>query len=219
MRFNDVLNAMIILAVLLIIGFVSGLHVGRTSAKRVTDTITQVQLIERPVTIRDSVHTKSVTIKTKDTIYFLDKPVVIPCGDTSFIAQSDSVITATRDTINMAFAYANRKGHFSLVYRPRPDSIKVIGAGDNGLQLLLQGRIRLDFPDRILLASQDVDVHQWLFQRAKEDRLADLCVGVIGAIEQLVDFDGLKGTLINDPCILVLEPLATNRGRGQGIRP
>jgi len=126
MRFNDVLNAMVILAVLLIIGFVSGLHVGRTSQKRVTDTITTVQLIERPVTIRDSIHTKSVTIKTKDTIYFLDKPVEIPCGDTSFIAQSDSVITATRDTINMAFAYANRKGHFSLVYRPRPDSIKVI---------------------------------------------------------------------------------------------
>ena len=126
MRFNDVLNAMVILAVLLIIGFVSGLHVGRTSQKRVTDTITTVQLIERPVTIRDSVHTKSVTIKTKDTIYFLDKPVVIPCGDTAFVAQSDSVIIATRDTINMAFAYANRKGHFSLVYRPRPDSIKVI---------------------------------------------------------------------------------------------
>jgi len=117
---------MVILAVLLIIGFVSGLHVGKTSQKRVTDTITQVQLIERPVTIRDSIHTKSVTIKTKDTIYFLDKPVVIPCGDTAFVAQSDSVITATRDTINMAFAYANRKGHFSLVYRPRPDSIKVI---------------------------------------------------------------------------------------------
>jgi hypothetical protein len=126
MRFNDVLNAMMIVAVLLIIGFVSGLHVGKTSQKRVTDTITTVQLIERPVTIRDSVHTKSVTIKTKDTIYFLDKPVVIPCGDTAFVAQSDSVITATRDTINMAFAYANRKGHFSLVYRPRPDSIKVI---------------------------------------------------------------------------------------------
>jgi len=126
MRFSDVLNAMVILAVLLIIGFVSGLHVGRTSGKRVTDTITRVEVLERPVTIRDSVHTKSVTIKTKDTVYFLEKPVEIPCGDTSFIAQSDSVITATRDTINMAFAYANRKGHFSLVYRPRPDSIKVI---------------------------------------------------------------------------------------------
>jgi len=126
MKFSEILNAMVILAVLLIIGFVSGLHVGKTSVKRMTDTITTVQLIERPVTIRDSVHTKSVTIKTKDTIYFLDKPVYIPCGDTAFIAQSDSVITNTRDTINMAFAYANRKGHFSLVYRPRPDSIKVI---------------------------------------------------------------------------------------------
>lgn len=126
MRFNEILNAVVILAVILIIGFVSGLHIGKTSQKRVTDTITRVEVLERPVTIRDSVHTKSVTIKTKDTIYFLDKPVEIPCGDTAFIAQSDSVITATRDTINMAFAYANRKGHFSLVYRPRPDSIKVI---------------------------------------------------------------------------------------------
>ena len=40
----------------------------------------------------------------------------------------------------------------------------VLGAGDDTLQLLLQARIRLDFPDRILLASQDVDVHQGLFQ-------------------------------------------------------
>lgn len=126
MRFNDVLNAMVILAVLLIIGFVSGLHIGKTSQKRVTDTITQVQIIERPVTIRDSVHTKSVMIRNRDTVYFVDKPVEIPCGDTAFIAQSDSVITATQDTINMAFAYANRKGHFSLVYKPRPDSIKVV---------------------------------------------------------------------------------------------
>ena len=125
MRFSDILNAMVILAVLLIIGFVSGLHIGK-GEKRLTDTVTKVTVIERPVTIRDSVHTKSVTIKTKDTIYFLEKPIEIPCGDTAFIAQSDSVITATQDTINMAFAYANRKGHFSLVYRPRPDSIKVV---------------------------------------------------------------------------------------------
>jgi hypothetical protein len=125
MKFNEILNALVILAVLLIIGFVSGMHMGKSS-NRMTDTVTKVQVIERPVTIRDSVHTKSVTIKTKDTIYFLDRPVEIPCGDTAFIAQSDSVITATQDTINMAFAYANRKGHFSLVYRPRPDSIKVV---------------------------------------------------------------------------------------------
>jgi hypothetical protein len=125
MKSSELLNALVILAVLLIIGFVSGMHMGKSS-NRMTDTVTKVQVIERPVTIRDSVHTKSVTIKTKDTIYFLDRPVEIPCGDTAFIAQSDSVITATQDTINMAFAYANRKGHFSLVYRPRPDSIKVV---------------------------------------------------------------------------------------------
>lgn len=125
MKSSELLNALVILAVLLIIGFVSGMHMGKSS-KRMTDTVTKVQVIERPVTIRDSVHTKSVTIKTKDTIYFLEKPIEIPCGDTAFIAQSDSVITATQDTINMAFAYANRKGHFSLVYRPRPDSIKVV---------------------------------------------------------------------------------------------
>ena len=125
MKSSELLNALVILAVLLIIGFVSGLHMGK-SGNRMTDTVTKVQVIERPVTIRDSVHTKSVTIKTKDTIYFLEKPIEIPCGDTAFIAQSDSVITATQDTINMAFAYANRKGHFSLVYRPRPDSIKVV---------------------------------------------------------------------------------------------
>jgi len=125
MKSSELLNALVILAVLLIIGFVSGLHMGKSS-NRMTDTVTKVQVIERPVTIRDSVHTKSVTIKTKDTIYFLEKSIEIPCGDTAFIAQSDSVITATQDTINMAFAYANRKGHFSLVYRPRPDSIKVV---------------------------------------------------------------------------------------------
>ena len=126
MRFNDVLNAMVILAVLLIIGFVSGLQMGKSGAKRVTDTITTVQILERPVTIRDSIHTKSVTIRNRDTVYYLERPVEIPCGDTAFIAQADSVITATKDTINMAFSYANKQGYFSLVYRPRPDSIKVV---------------------------------------------------------------------------------------------
>lgn len=126
MRFNDILNATVILAVLLIIGFVSGLHIGRNGAKRLTDTITTVTVLERPVTIRDSVHTKSVTIRNRDTVYFIDKPVNIPCGDTAFVAQADSVITATQDTINMAFSYANKQGFFSLVYRPRPDSIKVV---------------------------------------------------------------------------------------------
>ena len=121
--FKEILNALVILAVIIIIAFISGLHVGGKRLSWNKDTVTKVTIIERPVTIRDSVHTKSVLVKTHDTTYFIDKPVSIPCGDTSFVAQSDSVITATKDTINMAFAYANRKGYFSLVFKPRPDSI------------------------------------------------------------------------------------------------
>ena len=101
---------------------------------------TVVKVIERPVTIRDSVHTKSVLIKSRDTVYYVDKPVEIPCGDTSFVAQSDSVITKTKDTVNMAFTYANRKGYFSLVFKPRPDSIVV-----NTIQIpVIQPKIMTD---------------------------------------------------------------------------
>lgn len=115
----------LVLAIFLLIiaGFAGGFELASRRASHGKDTVKIVQVIERPVTIRDSVHTKSVMIKHSDTTYFIDKPVEIPCGDTSFVAQSDSVITATKDTINMAFAYANRKGYFSLVFKPRPDSI------------------------------------------------------------------------------------------------
>lgn len=87
------------------------------------DTTTQVQIVERPVYISDTIKVKSVQLKYKD--YFYTDTVNIPCNDTNFIAQADSIITPTSDTINMAFNYANRKGFFSLVYRPRPDSIQV----------------------------------------------------------------------------------------------
>ena len=115
----------LVLAIFLLIiaGFAGGFELASRKAAKHRDTLKIVQVIERPVTIRDSVHTKSVLIKHHDTTYFIDKPIEIPCGDTSFVAQSDSVITNTRDTINMAFAYANRKGYFSLVFKPRPDSI------------------------------------------------------------------------------------------------
>lgn len=115
----------LVLAIFLLIiaGFAGGFELATRKASHHRDTVKIVKVIERPVTIRDSVHTKSITIKTHDTTYFIDKPVSIPCGDTSFVAQSDSVITATKDTINMAFAYAARKGYFSLVFKPRPDSI------------------------------------------------------------------------------------------------
>lgn len=115
----------LVLAIFLLIiaGFAGGFELASRKALQNRDTLKIVQVIERPVTIRDSVHTKSIMIKTSDTTYFVDKPVSIPCGDTSFVAQSDSVITNTKDTINMAFAYANRKGYFSVVFKPRPDSI------------------------------------------------------------------------------------------------
>lgn len=115
----------LVLAIFLLIiaGFAGGFELATRKASHHRDTVKIVKVIERPVTIRDSVHTKSITIKTHDTTYFIDKPVSIPCGDTSFVAQSDSVITNTRDTINMAFTYAARKGYFSLVFKPRPDSI------------------------------------------------------------------------------------------------
>lgn len=95
-----------------------------TTRQGKADTVTRI--IERPVTIRDTVKVKSVAIRVRDSVYFIDKPVEVPCGDTNFIAQSDSVITNTKDTINMAFSYANRKGNFSLVFRPRPDSIMTV---------------------------------------------------------------------------------------------
>lgn len=88
------------------------------------DTITRV--VTRPVTIRDTVRVKSVMVKYKDTTYFVERPIKIPCGDTAFIAQSDSVITTTKDTVNMAFSYNKGYGHFSLVFKPRPDTLQTI---------------------------------------------------------------------------------------------
>lgn len=122
-RDYKLIGLVLALFLLIIAGFAGGFELASRKALHHRDTVKIVQVIERPVTIRDSVHTKSILIKTHDTTYFIDKPVSIPCGDTSFVAQSDSVITATKDTINMAFAYANRKGYFSLVFKPRPDSI------------------------------------------------------------------------------------------------
>lgn len=95
-----------------------------TFTKGKADTVTQI--VTRPVTIRDTIRVKSVMVKYKDTAYFVERPIQIPCEDTAFIAQSDSVITETKDTVNMAFSYNNGFGHFSLVFKPRPDSIQTV---------------------------------------------------------------------------------------------
>jgi len=95
-----------------------------TFTKGKADTVTQI--VTRPVTIRDTIRVKSVMVKYKDTAYFVERPIQIPCEDTAFIAQSDSVITETKDTVNMAFNYRNGFGYFSLVFKPRPDSIQTV---------------------------------------------------------------------------------------------
>lgn len=93
-----------------------------TKTQRITtDTISQVRIVERPVYISDTIRIKSVSWRTRDSIIFVKDEV--PCGDTSFIAQADSVLLPTGDTLNLAFNYWERKGSFSVVYRPRPDSI------------------------------------------------------------------------------------------------
>lgn len=86
------------------------------------DTLTRVNIIERPVFVKDTVRVKTVSWKVRDSIIFIEHDSV-PCGDTSFVAQSDSVVTSTGDTLNLSFGYHNRKGAFSVVFRPRPDSI------------------------------------------------------------------------------------------------
>ena len=107
---------------MLLIGLSYGHSCNKGSAGK-SDTSVVTKLVERPVYIKDTIKVKSVQLKYKD--YFHTDTVDIPCNDTNFIAQADSVITSTNDTINMAFNYTNRRGYFSLVYRPRPDSIQV----------------------------------------------------------------------------------------------
>ncbi len=88
------------------------------------DTIQSTKIIERPVFIRDTIKIKSVAWKFKDSLIYVETGE-LPCNDTSFIAQADSVITNTGDTLNLAFSYHDRKGNFSLVFKPRPDSVLI----------------------------------------------------------------------------------------------
>ena len=107
---------------MLLIGLSFGHSCNKGSGGK-SDTSVVTKLVERPVYIKYTIKVKSIQLKYKD--YFHTDTVDIPCNDTNFIAQADSVITSTNDTINMAFNYTNRRGYFSLVYRPRPDSIQV----------------------------------------------------------------------------------------------
>jgi hypothetical protein len=85
------------------------------------DTLQMITVVPREVFITDTIKVKSVAWKTKDSLIFVENE--IPCSDTNFVAQSDSIIVPTGDTLNLAFNYFQRKGSFSMVYKPRPDSI------------------------------------------------------------------------------------------------
>lgn len=122
--FKDILGLIIVLGLFFLLWFhgftkgcsQDGLYTGKQ------DTINLVTIRERPVYITDTIKVKSVAWKTKDSIIFVDNE--IPCNDTAFVAQSDSIIVPTGDTLNLAFNYSNRRGGFSLVFKPRPDSIQ-----------------------------------------------------------------------------------------------
>ena len=109
----------------IILGFVMGMEFdgcGKKPYKSILrrDTVQSIQTIERPVFVKPDVRVKQILIPYKDTMYVKEQ---LPC-DSAFIAQADSVITTTGDTIQVAFSHNPfDKSFFSMVVKPRPDSI------------------------------------------------------------------------------------------------
>jgi len=109
----------------IILGFVLGMEFdgcGKKPYKSILkrDTVQSIQTIERPVFVKPDVRVKQILIPYKDTMYVKEQ---LPC-DSAFIAQADSVITTTGDTIQVAFSHNPfDKSYFSMVVKPRPDSI------------------------------------------------------------------------------------------------
>jgi hypothetical protein len=88
--------------------------------KRDIDTVVKVKTVERPVFVKPEVKIKTILVPVQDTL-LVSK--LIPC-DTQFIAQADSVITTTKDTLHVSFTHNPRNNsYFSILFRPRPDSI------------------------------------------------------------------------------------------------
>lgn len=116
---NKLVLGMIALA--MIAGFLFGKGCQKTAYKSILrhDTVKTVQTIARPVFVKPEVLIKSILVPYKDTMLVKEQ---IPC-DTSFIAQADSVITTTGDTVNVSFNHSKEKSYFSMVVKPRPDSI------------------------------------------------------------------------------------------------
>lgn len=110
------------MACVLALGFMIGKGCQENSHKSILrhDTIEKVRIQPREVFIKPDVRIKSILVPYRDTMYVTER---IPC-DSSFIAQADSVITTTGDTINVAFSHNPlSESFFHMVVKPRPDSI------------------------------------------------------------------------------------------------
>jgi hypothetical protein len=117
---NRIIWAMIAMA--LIAGFLFGKGCQGKGYKSILrhDTVKTIQTIARPVFVKPEVRVKQILVPYRDTMYVKEQ---LPC-DSAFIAQADSVITTTGDTIQVAFSHVPfDKSFFSMVVKPRPDSI------------------------------------------------------------------------------------------------
>lgn len=109
------------ITVIYILGFISGKGCQKNDLRygQTKDTVTKIQVIERAPYFKPDVKVKSILVPYRDTILVTKK---LPC-DSSFVLQSDSVITNTGDTVNMSLSHSKDNTYFSFLLRPRPDSI------------------------------------------------------------------------------------------------
>jgi len=110
------------MACVLALGFLIGKGCQENSHKLILrhDTIEKVRIQPREVFVKPDVRIKSIMVPYHDTMYVKEQ---LPC-DSAFIAQADSVITTTGDTINVAFSHNPlSESFFHMVVKPRPDSI------------------------------------------------------------------------------------------------
>lgn len=110
------------MACVLALGFLIGKGCQENSHKSIVrrDTVEKVRIQPREVFVKPDVRIKSILVPYRDTMYVTKE---IPC-DSAFIAQADSVITTTGDTINVGFSHNPlSESFFHMVVKPRPDSI------------------------------------------------------------------------------------------------
>lgn len=110
------------MACILALGFLIGKGCQENGHKLILrhDTIEKVRIQPREVFVKPDVRIKSILVPYRDTMYVTEQ---LPC-DSAFIAQADSVITTTGDTINVAFSHNPlSESFFHMVVKPRPDSI------------------------------------------------------------------------------------------------